>query len=202
MIDTELTAMTELLENDSNHVYQLLSESNPYAVLYSFLNSINIDRSDIQQAGISEPHLLKIYQKETSWFSFLQWCKIDHIVEKTLQWPLLSPKDVSESAPESWFKRMRPQGRSILLKNMGGLMKAYAIRGFTKGVETSLVEAVHYFIYGILVYRLINLVMIGQSNFEEFQNLFKSSNQKGIDSLVDAMAQLEAKWLRLILVSH
>ena len=80
-------------------------------------------------------------------------------------------------------------------------MKAYAIRGFTKGVETSLVEFVHYFIYAMLAYRLMNWVMIGQSNFEEFESLFQSSNQKGIDSLVTILAQLEAKWLRLILVS-
>ena len=43
--------------------------------------------------------------------------------------------------------------------------------------------------------------MTGQSNFEEFESLFQSSNQKGIDSLVTTLAQLEAKWLRLILVS-
>ena len=108
---------------------------------------------------------------------------------------------MSESTPESWFKRVRPQGRSILLKSTWGLMKAYAIRGFTKGIETSLVESVHYFIYAMLAYRLVNWAMIGQSNFEEFESLFQNSNQKGIDSLVIPLAQLEAKWLRLILVS-
>ncbi len=199
---TELTAVPELPEDDnSNNAYHPLTESDPYTALYSFFNSIDIDREDIQQAGISEPHLLKLYQKETGWFSFLQWCSIDHIVEKTLQWPLLSPKDVSESASESWFRRVRPQGRSILLKNVWGLMKAYGIRGFTKGVETSLTEFVHYFIYAMLTYRLINWAMTGQNNFEEFQSLFQDSNQKGIDSLVIALAKLEAKWLRLILVS-
>ena len=155
MTDTELTAVIDLPASHSSIQYQPLSDSDPYTVLYHFLNSVGIDREDILQANISESHLLKLFQKETGWFSFLQWCSIDHIVEKTLQWPLLSPKDVSESAPESWFKRVRPQGRSILLKSTWGLMKAYAIRGFTKGVETSLVESVHYFIYAMLTYRLV-----------------------------------------------
>ena len=79
--------------------------------LYDFLHSVGINRADIQQSNISEIHLLKLFQKETGCFSFLQWCSIDHIVEKNLQWLLLRPKDVGESAPTSYFSRVRPHGR-------------------------------------------------------------------------------------------
>lgn len=164
----EFTSVPELLEDkgDSDNEYQPLFESDPLTALYSFLNSMDIDRHDILQAGISESHLLRLHQKETGWFSFLQWCSIDHILEKNLQWLLLNSKDLNESISGLGLKRLRPHGRSILLKSTWGLMKAYGARGFAKGIETSLSKSVHYFIYAMLAYRLINLMLSNQSNFE------------------------------------
>ena len=185
----------------SDQQLELKAESNSVIALYIFLNQIGINRADIQQAGISESHLLKLFQKETGCGSFLQWCSFDHIVEKNLQWPLLSPKEVGESAPESWLKRVRPHGRSILLKSTWGFIKAYGARGFVKGVEASLAKSVHYFIYAMLIYRLIGSLQVGQGNFVELRDLFQGSNQKGIDSLVVSLAKIAAQWLKLILVS-
>ena len=95
--ETELTAVIEFPASYSSIQSQPLSNFDTYTVLYIFLNSVGIDRENIFQANISESHLLKLFQKEIGCLSFLQWCSIDHFVEKTLQWPLLSPKDVSES---------------------------------------------------------------------------------------------------------
>ena len=80
-------------------------------------------------------------------------------------------------------------------------MKTYAARGFTKGIETSLAKTVHYFIYAMLAYRVVGWLQIGTNNFVEFQDLFQDSNQKGVDTLVTALAKLAAQWLKLILVS-
>jgi len=68
--DTELTTVTESPASHSSIQYQLLSDSDPYTVLYTFLNSVGIDRGNILQANISESHLLKLYQKKPAGFHF------------------------------------------------------------------------------------------------------------------------------------
>ncbi len=87
----------------------------------------------------------------------MKWSSLDHAIEKHLQWPLLSPADVGPSAPQTCDYRVRPQERTILLKTIWGLIKAYAVRGFVQGMETGLLESVHYFIYVMLAYRLEEL---------------------------------------------
>ena len=80
-------------------------------------------------------------------------------------------------------------------------MKAYAVRGFVQGVELSLLESTHYFIYAMLAYRLVELLQTGHTQFNDFQGIFRGSSQKGIDSLVQSLAKIEAKWLKLILAT-
>lgn len=168
--------------------------------LYQLLNQVGITAQDIQRLGIEED-LLKIFAQETQRFSALKWSRLDHVVEKTLQWALLKPKDVGEALPEAWHSRVWPAERSILINKLSGLRKAYAARGFAKGFENSLVKAVHYFIYAMLSYRLVEWTAHGSSQFDEFRDLFTGSDQKGIDSLVRSLAKLDATWLELILAT-
>jgi Leucine-rich repeat (LRR) protein len=179
--------------------YQPLAEDDGNAGLYLFLESLGITRQHIDSAKVPKAALLKLYQLEFSGLSWLKWSSLDHAIEKNLQWPLLSPTDVGSGPRQKCDYRVRPHERTILLKTTWGLFKAYAVRGFVQGVEMGLLESVHYFIYVMLAYRLGELAKTGQSNFEEFQAIFSSSSQKGIDSLVRSLAGLEARWLKLIL---
>ncbi|MBS0352176.1 MAG: leucine-rich repeat domain-containing protein, partial [Proteobacteria bacterium] len=181
--------------------YQSLADDDQSAVLYDFLASLGITRQLIDHAKIPEAALLKLYQQEFSCLSWMKWSSLDHAIEKNLQWLLLSPSDVGSGPKQKCDYRVRPHGRTILLKSTWGLIKAYAVRGFVQGVEMGLLESVHYFIYAMLAYRLIELAKNGQSDFEEFQGIFSGSNQKGIDSLVRSLSGLEAKWLKLILAA-
>ena len=181
--------------------YQPLTDYDKSAALYDFLASLGITRQQIDRAQIPKAALLKLYQQEFSYFSWLKWSSLDHAVEKHLQWPLLSPTDMGSGEPKKYDYRVRPHERSILLKTTWGLIKAYIVRGFVQGAETGLLEPVHYFIYAMLAYRLGELAKTGQSDFEEFQSVFSGSSQKGIDSLVRSLAGLEARWLKLILTA-
>jgi Leucine-rich repeat (LRR) protein len=180
--------------------YQLLVDGNDYTKLYEFLASLGIAPQDLEKAQIPRDALFRLYQKEFSRTSWWKWSSLDHAVEKHLQWPLLSPTDIGDSAQKA-YHRIKPEERSILLKTSGGLMKAYAMRGFVQGVETGLLKSLHYFIYAMLAYRFEELLQTGHSNFDEFQAIFSGSNQKGVDSLVRSLAHLDAKWLRLILAA-
>ncbi len=181
--------------------YQLLAGDDQSIGLYDFLATLGITRQQIDRAKIPKTVLLKLYQQEFSYFSWLKWSSLDHAIEKNLQWPLLSPADVGTSAPQTCDYRVRPHERAILLKTTWGLIKAYAVRGFVQGMETGLLESVHYFIYAMLAYRLGELAKTGQSDFEEFQGIFSGSNQKGIDSLVQSLAKLEVQGLKFILAA-
>jgi insulin-like growth factor-binding protein complex acid labile subunit len=194
----------EPTENDDEKTaveYQSLAANDEHAELYPFLESLGVTRQLIDQAQIPHAALWKLYQQEFSCFSWMKWSSLDHAIEKNLQWLLLSPTDVGLETPQKCDYRVRPHERTILLKTTWGLIKAYAMRGFVQGVEMGLLESVHYFIYAMLAYRLGELAKTGQSNFEEFQAIFSGSSQKGIDSLVRSLAELEARWLKLILVA-
>ena len=131
----------------------------------------------------------------------MKWSSLDHALEKLLQWPLLSARDLGPETRKSAWQRARRAERSILLKSTWGLLKAYAVQGFTRGLELGLFTSIHLFIYSMLLYRLLKLIQTGSINIEEFRASFIGSDQKGIDSLVRLLAGLEAHWLRLILTS-
>ena len=131
----------------------------------------------------------------------MKWSSLDHALEKLLQWPLLSARDLGPETKDSAWRRVRPAERSILLKSTWGLVKAYAVQGFVRGLELGLFTSIHVFIYSMLFYRLVKLIQTGSTNLEEFRASFIGSDQKGIDSLVRLLAGLEARWLRLILTS-
>ncbi len=181
--------------------YQSLADDDESAALYDFLASLSITRQNIDHSQIPKPALLKLYQQEFSCLSWMKWSSLDHAIEKNLQWPLLSPTDVGPGTPQTCDYRVRPQERSILLQRPWGLMKAYAVRGLVQGVEMGLLTSVHYFIYAMLAYRLEELLRTGQTDFQEFQDVFSGSNQKGIDSLVLGLARLDTAWLNLILTA-
>ncbi|MBS0351353.1 MAG: hypothetical protein JSR33_09240 [Proteobacteria bacterium] len=126
---------------------------------------------------------------------------MDHALEKLLQWPLLSIGDLGLATKDSIWRRVSPAERSILLKTTWGLMKAYAVQGFVRGFELGLFTSIHFFIYSMLCYRLVKLIQTGSTSLDEFRASFIGSDQKGIDSLVRLLAGLEARWLRLILIS-
>ena len=196
----ELTERSE--DNDEHPVdYQSLPDDDHDSALSEFLASLGITRQYVDDAQVPWNALSKLYQQEFSCASWLKWSSLDHALEKNLQWPLLSPSDVGSGDPQKCDYRVRPQERSILLKTTWGLIKAYAVRGFVQGLETGLLKSVHYFIYAMLAYRLEELVITGRTQFKEFQAIFEGSSQKGIDSLVKSLAQLDAQWLKLILVA-
>ncbi len=200
-IQADLTGEAMSDDEETPGEYKSLADDDENADLYQFLKSFGITRQHIDRAQVSRAALWKLYQQEFSYFSWLKWSSLDHAVEKYLQWPLLSPKDIGSGEPKKCDYRVRPHERSILLKTSWGLIKAYAVRGFVQGVEMGLLEPVHYFIYAMLAYRLGELAKTGQSDFEEFQSVFSGSSQKGMDSLVRSLAGLEARWLKLILAA-
>ncbi len=187
--------------DEKEPAYQSLEEKDESNALDAFLASLGITQQHLESTGISRKTLLQLYRQEFSMFSGLKWSSFDHLVEKTLQWPLLSPVDVGISDSKRCEYRIRPHERSLLLKSTWGLVKAYAVRGFVQGVELSLLESAHYFIYVMLAYRLVQLIQTGQTRFDDFQDIFRGSSQKGIDSLVQSLAKIEAKWLKLILAT-
>jgi Leucine-rich repeat (LRR) protein len=200
-IQTDVPRESDGKKTEVELEYQSLAADDEHAELYQFLESFGVTRQYIDQARIPNTALWKLYQQEFSCFSWMKWSSLDHAIEKHLQWPLLSLTDIGLETPQKCNGRVRPYERSVLLKTTGGLIKAYAVRGFVQGIEMGLLESVHYFIYGMLAYRLGELAHTGQSNFEEFQAIFSSSSQKGIDSLVRSLAGLEARWLKLILAT-
>ncbi len=131
----------------------------------------------------------------------MKWASLDHALEKMLQWPLLSARDLGTETKHSTWRRVRPAERSILLKSTWGLVKAYAVQGFVRGLELGLFTSIHGFIYSMLLYRLVTLIQTGSTGVEEFRASFIGSDQKGIDSLVRLLANLEGQWLKLILTS-
>ncbi len=166
--------------------------------LDNFLSDLNIERKEIP---VDSQYLLTLFQQEWSTCSRMKWSSLDHALEKLLQWPLLSARDLGPETQDSAWPRVRPAERSILLKSTWGLLKAYAVQGFARGLELGLFTSVHIFIYSMLIYRLVKLIQTGSADLQEFQSSFIGSDQKGIDSLVRLLAGLEARWLRLILAS-
>ncbi len=187
-------------DKDSQTNYQIIADNN-YSDLTKFLEPLGITHHHLDQAQIPITTLLKLFQQELSSISWLKWSSLDHALEKNLQWLLLSPTDMGPGDQPEWDCRVRPHGRSILLKTTWGLMKAYAVRGFVQGLETGLLKSVHYFIYAMLIYRLEEFLKTGHTHFNDVQAIFKGASQKGIDSLVKSLAQLDAQWLKLILVA-
>ncbi len=176
----------------------MLFEEPDYTELDDFLSDLDIERKDIP---VDSQYLLTLFQQERSTCSWMKWSSLDHALEKMLQWPLLSARDLGPETQDSAWRRVRPAERSILLKSTWGLVKAYAVQGFARGLELGLFTSIHIFIYSMLFYRLVKLIQTGSTNLEEFRASFIGSDQKGIDSLVRLLAGLEARWLRLILTS-
>jgi hypothetical protein len=181
--------------------YQRFEEQEESTGLDVFLASLGITQQHLNNSDIPRTALQQLYQQEFSTLSGLKWCRFDHLMENYLQWPLLSPADVGISDSKNCEYRIRPQERSLLLNTTGGLVKAYAVRGLVQGIELSLLESTHYFIYAMVAYRLIEFLQTGQTQFNDFQDIFQGSSQKGIDSLVRSLAKIEAKWLKLILAA-
>lgn len=177
--------------------YMLLEEPD-YTELDEFLSDLDIERKDIP---VDSQYLLTLFQHERSAYSWMKWASLDHVLEKLLQWPLLSAHDVGPETKVSVWKRVRPAERSIPLKNTWGLVKVYAVQGFARGLELGLFTSIHVFIYSMLLYRLVKLIQTGSTNVDEFHSSFIGSDQKGIDSLVHLLAGLEERWLKLILTS-
>jgi hypothetical protein len=185
------------IQNKSSD-YFLFSEEPDYSELNELLFSLDIERKEMD---VKDEYLLTLFQQEMSACSWAKWSSLDHALEKLLQWPLLSAQDVGTETKASAWKRVRPAERSILLKNNWGLIKAYGIQGFVRGLELGLFTSIHLFIYSMLLYRLVSLVQTGATSINEFRSSFIGSDQKGIDSLVRLLASLDAYWLRLILTS-
>ncbi len=203
--DTEITTsdndnplVQSLSIQNKDGSYWLLEEPD-YTELDDFLFGLDIERKDIPVD--SHQYLLTLFQQERSACSWIKWSSLDHALEKMLQWPLLSAHDLGPETQDSAWRRVRPAERSILLKSTWGLVKAYAVQGFARGLELGLFTSIHLFIYSMLFYRLVKLIQTGSTHLEEFRASFIGSDQKGIDSLVRLLAGLEAGWLRLILTS-
>ncbi len=175
--------------------YMLFSDESE---LDSFLSDLDIERKDIK---VDSQYLLTLFQQEKSTCSWMKWASLDHALEKLLQWPLLSARDLGPETKTSAWRRVRPAERSILLKSTWGLVKAYAVQGFVRGLELGLFTSIHIFIYSMLLYRLVKLIQTGSTSMEEFRASFIGSDQKGIDSFVRLLAGLESRWLKLILTS-
>ncbi len=186
------------IQSKEDGSYFRLREEPNYGELDSFLSGLDIERKDI---GVKDEYLMTLFQQEISACSWMKWSSLDHALEKLLQWLLLSAHDIGLETKESTWKRVRPAERSILLKSTWGLVKAYAVQGFVRGLELGLFTSIHVFIYSMLLYRLVKLIQIGSTSLEEFRISFIGSDQKGIDSLVRLLAGLEAQWLKLILTS-
>ena len=178
--------------------YFHLPEEPNYSELDDFLSSLGIERKNI---GIKDEYLLTLFQHEVSSYSWVKWSSLDHALEKLLQWPLLSTRDVWPETKESTWKRVRPAERSILLKSTWGLTKIYGVQGFVRGLELGLFTSIHVFIYSMLLYRLVKLIQTGSISAEEFRSSFIDSDQKGIDSLVHVLAKVERQGLQVILTS-
>ncbi len=178
--------------------YFSFPEELDYSELDGFLSGLDIERKGI---GVKDEYLLTLFHQEMSTCSWMKWSSLDHALEKILQWPLLSAHDLGLETKNSAWRRVRPAERSILLKSTWGLVKAYAVQGFVRGLELGLFTSIHIFIYSMLFYRLVKLIQTGSMNVDEFRTSFIGSDQKGIDSLVRLLAGLEAQWLRLILTS-
>ncbi len=162
------------------------------------MSALEIEREEIDVKG---EYLLTLFHQEMSTCSWMKWSSLDHALEKFLQWPLLSVRDLGSETKSSVWRRVRPAERSILIKSTWGLIKAYAVQGFVRGLELGLFTSIHIFIYSMLFYRLVKLIQTGSTNIDEFRASFISSDQKGIDSLVRLLAGLEAQWLKFILTS-
>ncbi len=193
--DTGNTLVPSLSIQSKDGSYFLFSGDNE---LDDSLSDLDIERKDIP---VDSQYLLTLFQQERSACSWMKWASLDHALEKLLQWPLLSVRDLGPETKDSAWRRVRPAERSILLKSTWGLVKAYAVQGFVRGLELGLFTSIHLFIYSMLFYRLVKLIQTGSTHLEEFQASFIGSNQKGIDSLVRLLAGLEVQWLRLILTS-
>ncbi len=186
------------IQSKEDGSYFHLPEELDYDELDSFLSGLDIERKDI---GVKGEYLLTLFHQEMSTYSWMKWSSLDHALEKLLQWPLLSAHDLGLETKNSAWRRVRPAERSILLKSTWGLVKAYAVQGFVRGLELGLFTSIHIFIYSMLFYRLVKLIQTGSMNVDEFRTSFIGSDQKGIDSLVRLLAGLEAQWLKLILTS-
>ena len=171
------------------------------AALNAFLASLGMTQEQLESAEIPGAAFRQVYRQEFSRLSWWKWSSFDHLIEKQLQWPLLSHRDMGIRDLQRCEYRLRPQERSLLLNTTWGLVKAYAVRGWVQGVEVSLLESTHYFIYAMLAYRLAELLQTGYTQFNDFQDIFRSSSQKGIDSLVQSLAKIDATWLKLILAA-
>lgn len=111
--------------------------------------------------------------------------------------------DRSESKADNFCSRYITE-RAILLNNETALKKVFFARGFVSGFKTILFKSIHYFVYAMVIYRIIS---ISRSNSDSiklidlFQYLFSNSSQKGIDTFVRSLAKMNKIIFGLILSS-
>ncbi len=208
---TDESLRRSLNAGDSNHEdpdYIQLDDSSktPRARVKPVLDSLTtlgISAKALKQAGVIEQDLQKLLAKELSCSQYFRWAFVDNFLEKILQGLILNKQDISQEAISfcSSMIRQMPSGRSLLLHQACGLRKVYAARGFVLTTEMVLNKAVTLSVACFLSYRLYESLTLGSSNFSEFTEIFNENNKKGITSIVNVLAKVEAQWLYLLLTS-
>ena len=101
------------IQSKEDGSYFRIHEELDYSELDNFLFGLGIERKDI---GVKDEYLLTLFEQEMSTCSWMKWSSLDHALEKLLQWPLLSARDLGPEIKYSAWRRVRPTERSILLK--------------------------------------------------------------------------------------
>ena len=181
---------------ESNYV-QLIEP--PVTNVSNILTALGIN----EEVSCMDPFLQVLLAKELSCSRYFRWAYADNFIEKILQSLLLNKQDISQEEINFWGSMMRqaPSGRSLLLHHTYGLRKMYATRGFALTAQMIINQAVSISIICFLGYRLYEQFTIASSDFLEFTKIFQSNSKKGISSLVNVLAQVEAEWLYVLLTS-
>lgn len=162
--------------------------------------SIFLSQLEINRNSLSNHVFYTIFVNEMSCYHWMKWCWIDSLIERIFQGFLITRNNLGiEDKFQSYNFCYRPKERSFPIRSTQGLQKVFFVRGVVKGFEMSLFELVHNFIYSMLCYRFIRYIQLGEVSFEEMTQIFNGSNKKGIDSLVQLLANLDAPLLRFFL---
>lgn len=189
-INSEFT-YTDILKHDEGET-KVLGD-----LFEIFKQEIHQDNKEEGQIDHPNPGCSQIKRLYYPW---MKWSWVDQLAEKILQWPLLWLADFHLETKEKW-RPISKEERSILLSNVRGLKKTNFVRGFVKGIDFSLFTSVHYFVYMMLAYRFISYFQPELAGFIEFKDIFRNSEQRGIDSLVRTLAKIDSRWLKLILTT-
>lgn len=178
--------------------------SAPRSPLELFLaDKLEMKAEQIAALSISQDSLRILFTQESSCIAWLKWCRVDHTPIRWSLYPLLSTNDIrlqlEQKCCES--RTLIPlEGRSLLLSERG-LRKVYGVQGFINGIRDTIFGSVRYFIYAAITYRLVDWMLNGQPHFTEFQQIFRGTSEKGIDSLIGVLTQLPIPYLKLLLCS-